>query len=60
MKNGFGIHDVFCRAIAMSIVMSWAIGLAFLIVLLVSIQDVDAILDSSLDMPVAQLFWVCL
>ncbi|KAI7876352.1 amino acid transporter, partial [Lichtheimia hyalospora FSU 10163] len=44
-------------AIAMSIVMSWAIGLAFLIVLLISIQDVDAILDSSLDMPVAQLFW---
>lgn len=44
----------------MSIVMSWAIGLAFLIVLLISIQDVDAILDSSLDMPVAQLFWVCL
>lgn len=41
-----------------SIAVSWAVGFAFLIVLLFSIQDIDAILDSTLHMPVAQLFYV--
>ncbi|KAI9322095.1 amino acid/polyamine transporter I [Dichotomocladium elegans] len=44
-------------AIAMSIVASWAIGLAYMVILLVSIQDVYSIMNSSFGMPVAQLFW---
>ncbi|KAG0192542.1 hypothetical protein DFQ28_008780 [Apophysomyces sp. BC1034] len=40
----------------MSIVVSWFVGLVFLVVLLFSIQDIDAILDTKLEMPVAQLF----
>ena len=42
----------------MSIVASWLVGFIFLVTLLLSIQDIDALLDSKLDMPVAQLFWV--
>lgn len=41
-----------------SIAVSWIVGLAFLIVLLFSIQDIDSILNSTLHMPVAQLFFV--
>lgn len=41
-----------------SIAVSWAVGLAFLIVLLFSIQDIDTVLTSTLHMPVAQLFYV--
>lgn len=41
-----------------SIAVSWVVGLAFLIVLLFSIQDIEAILNSDLHMPVAQLFFV--
>lgn len=41
----------------MSLVASWFVGLVFLIVLLFSIQDIDAILDSKLDFPVSQLVW---
>ncbi|KAL0139284.1 amino acid/polyamine transporter I [Mucor lusitanicus] len=44
-------------AMVSSIAVSWAVGFAFLIVLLFSIQDIDAILDSTLHMPVAQLFY---
>lgn len=43
-----------------SIAVSWAVGLAFLIVLLFSIQDIESILSSTLHMPVAQLFYVSL
>lgn len=43
-----------------SIAVSWAVGLAFLIVLLFSIQDIDTIIHSTLDMPVAQLFYASL
>jgi hypothetical protein len=41
-----------------SIAVSWIVGLAFLIVLLFSIQDIDSVLNSTLHMPVAQLFFV--
>jgi hypothetical protein len=41
-----------------SIAVSWVVGLAFLIVLLFSIQDIDSVMNSTLDMPVAQLFFV--
>ncbi|KAL1929758.1 hypothetical protein VTP01DRAFT_1896 [Rhizomucor pusillus] len=44
-------------AMIMSLVASWFVGLVFLIVLLFSIQDIDAILDSKLDFPVSQLIW---
>ncbi|KAI7848415.1 amino acid/polyamine transporter I [Circinella umbellata] len=44
-------------AMTMSIVASWLVGFIFLVTLLLSIQDIDALLDSKLDMPVAQLFW---
>ncbi|CEG64167.1 hypothetical protein RMATCC62417_01195 [Rhizopus microsporus] len=43
-------------AIVGSIVTAWAVGLVFLIVLLFSIQNMDSILNTSFDMPVAQLF----
>ncbi|KAI8075846.1 amino acid/polyamine transporter I [Gilbertella persicaria] len=43
-------------AMVSSIVVSWFVGLAFLIVLLFSIQNMEAILNSTLHMPVAQLF----
>jgi hypothetical protein len=45
-------------AMVSSIAVSWVVGLAFLIVLLFSIQDIDSIMDSTLHMPVAQLFFV--
>ncbi|GAA5795239.1 hypothetical protein HPULCUR_000594 [Helicostylum pulchrum] len=44
-------------AMVSSIAVSWAVGLAFLIVLLFSIQDIDTVLTSTLHMPVAQLFY---
>ncbi|KAI7863185.1 amino acid/polyamine transporter I [Spinellus fusiger] len=44
-------------AMTMSIAVSWFVGLIFLIVLLFSIQDINTILHSSFDMPVAQLLW---
>ncbi|KAL0090132.1 amino acid/polyamine transporter I [Phycomyces blakesleeanus] len=44
-------------AMTMSIAVSWFVGLVFLIVLLFSVQDIDAVLNSTFDMPVAQLFW---
>ncbi|KAL9545382.1 hypothetical protein MBANPS3_007174 [Mucor bainieri] len=53
--RGYLISTV--KAMVSSIAVSWAVGFAFLIVLLFSIQDIDAILDSSLHMPVAQLFF---
>ncbi|KAI9269918.1 amino acid/polyamine transporter I [Sporodiniella umbellata] len=43
-------------AIVSSIVMAWAVGLAFLVVLLFSIQDIESILNTQFDMPVTQLF----
>ncbi|ORE01792.1 hypothetical protein BCV72DRAFT_252868 [Rhizopus microsporus var. microsporus] len=43
-------------AIVGSIATAWAVGLVFLIVLLFSIQNMDSILNTSFDMPVAQLF----
>ncbi|KAI8369508.1 amino acid/polyamine transporter I [Radiomyces spectabilis] len=43
-------------AMTMSIVTAWFVGLIFLISLLFSIQDMDAILNTELHMPVAQLF----
>lgn len=46
------------RAIVGSIATAWAVGLVFLIVLLFSIQNMDSILNTSFDMPVAQLFQV--
>lgn len=47
------------RAITLSVVTSWLVGLVFITVLLFSIRDMDGLLDSTLDMPVAKLFWVC-
>lgn len=41
-----------------SITLSWFIGLVFLLILLLSLQDIDAILDAKLHIPVAQIFWV--
>lgn len=46
------------RAIVGSIVVAWIVGLAFLTVLLFSIQDINSILNTSFNMPVAQLFQV--
>ncbi|CAO3672146.1 unnamed protein product [Rhizopus stolonifer] len=43
-------------AIISSLTVAWIVGLAFLIVLLFSIQDINSILNTSFDMPVAQLF----
>ncbi|KAG0947763.1 hypothetical protein G6F57_009287 [Rhizopus arrhizus] len=43
-------------AIVGSIVVAWIVGLAFLTVLLFSIQDINSILNTSFNMPVAQLF----
>ncbi|ORY99201.1 amino acid/polyamine transporter I [Syncephalastrum racemosum] len=44
-------------AMVCSITLSWFIGLVFLLVLLLSLQDIDAILDAKLHIPLAQVFW---
>ncbi|KAI7890089.1 amino acid/polyamine transporter I [Mucor mucedo] len=44
-------------AMVCSIAVSWVVGLAFLIVLLFSIRDIESVLNSTLHMPVAQLFY---
>ena len=58
VKSNVFFPVLYIRAMTMSIVASWLVGFIFLVTLLLSIQDIDALLDSKLDMPVAQLFWV--
>ncbi|KAI8986028.1 amino acid/polyamine transporter I [Pilobolus umbonatus] len=44
-------------AMVSAIGVSWIIGFLFLVVLLFSIQDIDTILSTQLNLPVAQLFY---
>ncbi|KAI8089584.1 amino acid/polyamine transporter I [Halteromyces radiatus] len=44
-------------AMITSILTAWIFGFVYLMVLLFSIQDVDVILTTTFNMPVAQLFW---
>ncbi|KAI7907454.1 amino acid transporter [Cokeromyces recurvatus] len=43
-------------AMISSVIVSWIIGFTFLMILLFSIEDIDSILNSKLNMPVTQLF----
>ncbi|KAI8984585.1 amino acid/polyamine transporter I [Mycotypha africana] len=43
-------------AMVSSITIAWFVGFAYLIILLFSIQDIDAIFDTKFHLPVAQLF----
>ncbi|KAI8877537.1 amino acid transporter [Backusella circina FSU 941] len=44
-------------AMVSAIGVSWFVGFALLVVFLFSIQDINAIFESDLHLPVAQLFW---